>query len=64
MFLAIPVVADSVAEALCSDCDSALFLATPKDLISVGMYFNDFHQLRDEEVKQLLNRAWADLPAR
>jgi putative phosphoribosyl transferase len=64
VFLAVPVVADFVAEALRSECDNALFLATPRDLASVGMYFKDFHQLRDGEVKQLLNRAWADLPAR
>jgi putative phosphoribosyl transferase len=63
VFLAVPVVADFVAEALRSACDKALFLATPKNLVSVGMYFKDFHQLRDEEVKQLLDRAWADLPA-
>jgi putative phosphoribosyl transferase len=62
--LAAPVVPDRVAEALRDTCDGTIFLSTPRDLIAVGMYYRDFHQLRDDEVKRLLNRAWEKLPAR
>jgi predicted phosphoribosyltransferase len=62
--LAAPVVPDRVAEALRDTCDGTIFLSTPRDLIAVGMYYRDFHQLRDDEVKRLLNRAWETLPAR
>jgi putative phosphoribosyl transferase len=61
--LAVPVVADFVAEALRAACDEAVFLATPQDLASVGMYYRDFHQLRDDEVKRMLSQAWDTLPA-
>jgi putative phosphoribosyl transferase len=63
LILASPVVPQYVAELLRGECDDAVFLATPKDLISVGMYYKDFHQLHDDEVKQLLNHAWDKLPA-
>lgn len=63
LILASPVVPYHVAELLRDECDDAVFLAAPKDLVSVGMYYKDFHQLRDDEVKQLLNRAWEKLPS-
>ena len=59
-----PVVPFHVAEILRDACDAAVFLATPKEPISVGMYYKDFHQLQDDEVKKLLNRAWEHLPER
>lgn len=61
--LAVPVVADFVAEVLHEICDDLIALATPRDLVSVSMYYKDFHQLHDGEVKSLLNRAWDILPA-
>jgi predicted phosphoribosyltransferase len=63
LILASPVAPHHVAELLRNACDDAVFLATPKDLISVGMYYKDFHQLHDNEVKQLLDRAWDRLPS-
>jgi putative phosphoribosyl transferase len=63
VILASPVVPDFAAEVLRQECDAAVFLATPKDLVAVGMYYRDFHQLRDDEVKQLLDQAWEHLPA-
>jgi putative phosphoribosyl transferase len=62
--LAAPVVPDRIAEALRDACDATVFLATPRDLVAVGMYYKDFHQLHDDEVKRLLNRAWETLPER
>jgi putative phosphoribosyl transferase len=63
LLLASPVVPHAVADILRDACDDAVFLAIPKELISVGMYYKDFHQLHDDEVKKLLNRAWEILPA-
>ncbi|HEU0097021.1 MAG TPA: phosphoribosyltransferase family protein [Rhizomicrobium sp.] len=64
LVLATPVVPQHVAEILDDACDDAVFLAMPEELISVGMYYKDFHQLHDDEVKRLLNRAWEKLPDR
>jgi predicted phosphoribosyltransferase len=63
LILATPVVPYVAVDILRSACDDAVFLVTPKELNSVGMYYKDFHQLRDDEVKKLLNRAWEFLPA-
>lgn len=62
--LAVPVVADYVADALREVCDDLICLAAPGDLVAVGQYYKDFHQLADDEVKRLLDRAWETLPAR
>jgi hypothetical protein len=57
LLLASPVAPQAIADILSDVCDDAVFLATPKELISVGMYYKEFHQLHDDEVKNLLNRA-------
>jgi predicted phosphoribosyltransferase len=46
-------------------CDEAVFLAEPDDFGAVGKYYADFHQLEDEEVRNLLgrpNRAHSEQP--
>lgn len=63
VILAVPVIADFVAEALREACDELIYLAAPRNLVAVGIYYKDFHQLRDEEVRTLLRQAWAELPA-
>lgn len=62
--LAVPVVADEVADTLRQVCDDLISLATPADLMAVGQFYRDFHQLTDDEVKRLLDQAWKSLPAR
>lgn len=57
---AIPVAAPDAAEALKAHCDEAIFLATPQDFQSVGQYYEDFHQLADDELQSLLHRAAHD----
>ena len=61
--LAMPVVSDFAAAGLRAASDEAIFLVTPDDLVAVGAYYKDFHQLGDDEVTQLLHQAWANLPA-
>jgi putative phosphoribosyl transferase len=63
VILAAPVAPIDVAEALRKVYDDTMFLATPENFVSVGMYYRDFHQLSDDEVKKLLDRAWNILPA-
>lgn len=63
IILAVPVAADIVANSLREACDQLVVLAAPRDFVSVGMYYRDFRQLQDDEVRALLNRAWSILPA-
>ncbi len=63
VMLAAPVVPIDVAEALRKVYDDTMFLATLENFVSVGRYYRDFHQLSDDEVKKLLDRAWDILPA-
>ena len=55
--LAAPVVPPEVAEALRPACDEAVFLEEPKLFHAVGAFYNDFHQVSDAEVIELLDRA-------
>jgi predicted phosphoribosyltransferase len=32
-------------------------LATPEDFMAVGIYYEDFHQVDDQEVQELLQHA-------
>ena len=61
--LAVPVVVDYVAHSLRELCDDLICLAAPSELAAVGQFYKDFHQLTDDEVKRLLDQAWAQLPA-
>jgi putative phosphoribosyl transferase len=60
--LAVPVVVDRVADTLRASCDELISLATPGDMVAVGQFYKDFHQLTDDEVKNSLEQAWKVLP--
>jgi putative phosphoribosyl transferase len=55
--LAVPIAPSKVAEALRPLCDEAVFLVEPHQLGSVGAFYDNFHQLTDEEVIVLLHGA-------
>ena len=57
LVLAAPVAPASTAEDLRSECHEAAFLATPADFGAVGYYYDDFRQLTDADVVDLLTRA-------
>ena len=54
--LAVPVCAEVTAGALTSEVDALICLRTPSDLWAIGLWYESFHQLEDEEVVELLER--------
>ena len=59
VILAAPVAPPETAAELRADCDEAVFVVTPENFVAVGSYYQDFRQLEDSEVKDLLARAQA-----
>ena len=59
VILAAPVAPPDTARELRADCDEAVFVATPEDFMAVGSFYQDFRQLEDSEVKDLLAHAQA-----
>lgn len=57
LVLAIPVAAAETAEALRGEVDEVVAVREPPRLGSVGAWYEDFHQVDDEEVLALLRRA-------
>jgi putative phosphoribosyl transferase len=57
VILAAPVAPAGTADELRADCDEAVFVATPENFSAVGSYYEDFRQLEDAEVKELLEHA-------
>lgn len=52
--LATPVIARQTLANLCTECDLAVAVQVPEDLSAVGLYYEDFHQLEDDEVVDCL----------
>jgi putative phosphoribosyl transferase len=55
LILASPVAPEETARMLRPLCDEAVFLQTPHNFSAVGAFYRDFRQLRDGEVRSLLN---------
>ncbi|MFG1707813.1 alpha/beta family hydrolase [Nonomuraea sp. M3C6] len=55
--LATPVCPPDAAERLRADADEVICLDTPADLGGIGMWYEDFRQVDDEQVADLLRRA-------
>lgn len=65
--LAVPVAAASSLRDLCGMVDDCVCLATPTPFRAVGQWYMNFGQTSDEEVQNLLAKAWrnmAEQPAR
>jgi erythromycin esterase-like protein/predicted phosphoribosyltransferase len=62
--VAVPVADPEVCEAVRVVADEAVCLSTPRPLHAVGMWYEDFSQTTDEEVRELLARARRARPAR
>ena len=63
LVLAVPVApADTIAE-LRRDVDVIECLETPADLVAIGMFYEDFRQVTDDEVTAMLAEAARALPA-
>jgi putative phosphoribosyl transferase len=58
LVLAVPVAPPDAVEALRTEVDELVCLETPEPFIAVGAHYTDFRPISDEEVIDLLNRAW------
>lgn len=54
LVVAMPVSSPEAARRVRRECDKLVCLWTPAELGGVGMAYNDFHQLSDDEVTELL----------
>jgi putative phosphoribosyl transferase len=59
LVLAVPVCASGTAEVLRSEVDDLVSLKTPFELLAIGYWYEDFEQVSDEEVVELLERSRA-----
>lgn len=62
--LAVGVCAPEAARHLRAEVDDLVCVLTPSDLVAVGLYFDDFSQVEDDDVVRLLERATAPVVAR
>jgi len=57
LVLAVPVAPASTLERLGAEADEIVCLSTPENFYAIGQFYADFHQMDDEEVISLLERA-------
>jgi len=57
LVLAIPVASPDVVEALGREVDEVVCLRQPEPLYAIGLWYEDFRQVHDEEVTRILARA-------
>lgn len=57
LVLAVPVAAADTLETLATEVDHVVSLLTPRDLYAIGLWYEDFQQVSDDEVVRLLERA-------
>lgn len=57
LVLAVPVCAAQTAQTLRSEVDELVCLETPSELMAIGFWYEDFYQVPDEEVVELLENA-------
>jgi putative phosphoribosyl transferase len=62
--VAVPVADPDVCHRLDAEADEAVCLFTPQPMRAVGIWYEDFSQTTDEEVRELLERARRPAPAR
>ena len=53
--VAVPVAAPETCRELQNEVDAVVCLHTPRELVAVGRWYEDFSQTTDEEVRELLN---------
>jgi putative phosphoribosyl transferase len=63
IILGVPVAASETAEAIREEVDVLVCVEEPRDLWAIGTWYEDFHQLSDEEVLVLLAQAQRNLGA-
>ena len=63
LVLAVPVAQASVAAELTREVDEFVCPLTPSDLYAIGLWYDSFTQLKDDDVQRILARAAAEPPA-
>jgi putative phosphoribosyl transferase len=63
LILAVPVAASETTESLREEVDMLVCVQEPSDLWAIGTWYEDFHQMSDEEVLVLLDQARRNLGA-
>jgi len=58
IIVGIPVAPPDTVEKLRREADEVFCLATPEPFFAIGTWYTDFSQISDEEVRDLLSRAW------
>ncbi|GAB6067549.1 phosphoribosyltransferase [Methylothermus subterraneus] len=58
--VAVPVAPPDTAAKLREEVDDLVCLATPENFYAVGQWYVDFSQTSDEEVRELLEKAWQE----
>lgn len=56
--VAVPTAAPETCEEFRAEVDEIICLITPDPFYAVGVWYEDFSQTTDEEVRELLERAW------
>ena len=56
--VAVPVAPPDTCEALGREADEVICLASPDPFMAIGVWYDDFRQLTDDEVRELLSRVW------
>ncbi len=64
VIVAVPVASREAVDALRREADEVVCIATPEPFRAVGLWYRDFSQTSDDEVRRLLDRAWKDEASR
>jgi putative phosphoribosyl transferase len=62
IIVAVPVAAAETCDEFRSEVDEIVCAATPEPFRAVGLWYEDFPQTSDEEVRELLDRAAGQQP--
>lgn len=62
LIVAVPVAAPDTCEEFRAEVDEIVCPRTPEPFHAVGLWYEDFSQTTDEEVRELLARAWERIP--
>ena len=58
--LAVPVAPAETIDEMRAEADEVVVVHTPAQFWAIGPFYNDFHQLSDDETIELLRQAWSD----
>lgn len=58
--VAVPVAPPSTVDDLSRLVDDMVVVATPEPFYAIGLWYDDFHQLRDEDVRGALEQNWSE----